>query len=98
MQMTAGVQADDAPVGPTKALMARRRGLSQTLAYPSPSSKGESAMAKFITCLKKFRGEEGATMVEYGLMLALIAVVCIGAVTLVGTNASTLFNNIAGSL
>jgi pilus assembly protein Flp/PilA len=28
--------------------------------------------------------EEGATMVEYGLMVALIAVVCIAIVTLVG--------------
>ena len=27
-----------------------------------------------------FKDEEGATMVEYGLMVALIAVVCIGAV------------------
>ena len=36
-----------------------------------------------LSYVKKFvRGEEGATMVEYGLMLALIAVVCIGAVTL----------------
>ena len=31
------------------------------------------------------REEDGATMVEYGLMVALIAVVCIAAVTLVGT-------------
>lgn len=44
------------------------------------------------------RDDEGATMVEYGLMLALIAVVCIAAVTLIGTNAATLFGNIAGSL
>lgn len=44
------------------------------------------------------RDEEGATMVEYGLMLALIAVVCIVAVALIGTNLSTLFNTVAGSL
>lgn len=44
------------------------------------------------------RDEEGATMVEYGLMLALIAVVCIVAVKLIGTNLSTLFNTVAGSL
>ena len=37
--------------------------------------------------------EEGATMVEYALMLALIAVVCIGAVTAVGTTAKTKFND-----
>jgi pilus assembly protein Flp/PilA len=57
-------------------------------------------MSKFMTATKKFfRGqEEGATLVEYGLMLALIAAVAITAVTLVGTRASTLFNSIAGSL
>lgn len=56
-------------------------------------------MAKFIASAKKFvKGEEGATMVEYGLMLALIAIVCIVAVTAVGTSASTIFTNISGSL
>jgi pilus assembly protein Flp/PilA len=44
------------------------------------------------------RNEEGATMVEYGLMLALIAVVCIAAVTVVGTQASGIFSTIASSL
>ena len=44
------------------------------------------------------RDEEGATMVEYGLMLALIAVVCIIAVALIGTNANTLFTNVAASV
>ena len=44
------------------------------------------------------RNEEGATMVEYALMLALIAVVCIGAVTLVGTGANGSFTSSAGSL
>lgn len=33
-----------------------------------------------------FKDDSGATMVEYGLMLALIAVVCIAVVTLIGTN------------
>jgi pilus assembly protein Flp/PilA len=52
-----------------------------------------------LSYVKKFvRGEEGATMVEYGLMLALIAVVCITAVTLIGTNASAMFNTVAGQL
>jgi pilus assembly protein Flp/PilA len=37
-------------------------------------------------------------MVEYGLMVGLIAVVCIGAVTLLGTNLNALFNAIAGAL
>ena len=41
-----------------------------------------------------FKDEEGATMVEYGLMLALIAVVAMVAVTLVGTSTNTVFSNV----
>ncbi len=49
-------------------------------------------MSRFMTAARNFvRGEEGATMVEYGLMVALIAVVCIAAVTLIGTNINTNF-------
>lgn len=45
------------------------------------------------------RKERGATMVEYGLMLALIAIVCIAAVTLIGTNLrDNIFNPIANAL
>jgi pilus assembly protein Flp/PilA len=38
------------------------------------------------------RDEEGASLVEYVLMVALIAVVCIAAVTLLGQAASKKFN------
>jgi pilus assembly protein Flp/PilA len=49
--------------------------------------------------LKNFiRKEEGATAVEYGLMVALIAVVIIGAVTLLGGNLNAMFNAIAGAI
>ena len=44
------------------------------------------------------RDEEGATMVEYGLLIALIAMVCIAAVTLLGQHLSSLFNTVAGSV
>jgi len=44
------------------------------------------------------RDDKGATMVEYGLMVALIAVVCIVAVTAIGTNLKATFNNVAGSI
>ncbi len=47
---------------------------------------------------KTLRKEEGATMVEYGLMVALIAMACIVAITLLGTNLNTLFNNVANAL
>lgn len=44
------------------------------------------------------RDEEGATMVEYGLLVALIALVALGAVKTVGTALSTLFTNVGTSL
>jgi pilus assembly protein Flp/PilA len=42
--------------------------------------------------------EEGQTMAEYGLLVALIAIVTITAVTLLGTNLSNAFNDIAGKI
>jgi pilus assembly protein Flp/PilA len=38
------------------------------------------------------RREDGPTAVEYAVMLALIIVVCIGAITTLGTNANATFN------
>jgi pilus assembly protein Flp/PilA len=46
----------------------------------------------------KWRSEEGASAVEYGLLVALIAVVIIVAVTLLGTRLSSIFNQTATSL
>jgi pilus assembly protein Flp/PilA len=43
----------------------------------------------------RLRREDGATAVEYGLMVALIAVVIIAAVALLGTNLRTIFQNVA---
>jgi len=40
----------------------------------------------------KRRNERGASLVEYALLVALIAVVCITAVTFLGSSASTKFN------
>jgi pilus assembly protein Flp/PilA len=49
--------------------------------------------------LKRFLQEEaGASAVEYGLLVALIAVVIITAVTTLGTNLSTKFNRAATSI
>jgi pilus assembly protein Flp/PilA len=45
-----------------------------------------------------FKDEEGATMVEYALMLALIAIVCILAVTGIGTQANTTFESAENAL
>ncbi len=45
-----------------------------------------------------FKDESGASAVEYGLLVSLIAVVIITAVTLVGTNLKTVFNSAATKL
>jgi pilus assembly protein Flp/PilA len=42
--------------------------------------------------------EKGVTAIEYGLIASLVAVVIITAVTLVGTNLTSVFSNIAGKL
>jgi len=56
-------------------------------------------VSTFHSIVRKFvKDESGATMVEYGLMLALIAVICLTAVSAVGTGASGMFGSIAGSL
>ena len=44
------------------------------------------------------RDESGATAIEYGLIAALIAVVIITGVTAVGTNLSTTFTSLSGTL
>ena len=42
--------------------------------------------------------DDGPTAVEYAVMLALIIVVCIGAITTIGTQANTTFNAAGGAL
>jgi pilus assembly protein Flp/PilA len=48
--------------------------------------------------LSKFRTDEGATAVEYGLMVALIAVVIIGTVTILGTTLDGIFQTVVAAL
>lgn len=42
--------------------------------------------------------EDGPTAVEYAVMLALIIIVCLAAISAIGTNASTTFTNVANSI
>ncbi len=46
----------------------------------------------------RFGGDRGATAVEYGLIVALIAGVCILAITTMGTTIRTWFNNVSGAM
>lgn len=44
------------------------------------------------------RDRRGVTALEYGLLTGLIALVIVGAVSLFGTNASSLFSHIASTI
>jgi pilus assembly protein Flp/PilA len=55
-------------------------------------------IVKFQVKVAALRSDRGATAVEYGLMVALIAIVIIVAVTALGGTLSTLFNGVATSV
>jgi pilus assembly protein Flp/PilA len=60
-------------------------------------------MLEFVNYLRiqlaaKARTERGASAVEYGLLVALIAIVIIVAVTLLGGNLSSIFAKTANSI
>jgi len=44
------------------------------------------------------RGDEGQDLLEYALLVALIALVAVAAITLTGTNVNQIFTNIAAAL
>ena len=48
-------------------------------------------------CVEFLKREDGPTAVEYAVMLALIIVVCIGAITTLGQRANSTFNTIDNS-
>jgi pilus assembly protein Flp/PilA len=59
----------------------------------------EDQMRLFLNHVKQFLAcEDGPTAVEYAVMLALIIVVCLTAISAIGTNASSTFNTIAASI
>ena len=59
----------------------------------------EKQMLQLLSYLAaRLQREDGATAVEYGLMVALIAIVIITAVALVGTNLADVFGDIATKL
>ncbi|HVK18421.1 MAG TPA: Flp family type IVb pilin [Fimbriiglobus sp.] len=53
------------------------------------------ALKNVVEFLKK---EDGPTAVEYAVMLALIIVVCIAAITAIGTNANSTFSQVGSTL
>jgi len=56
-------------------------------------------MSKPFATFKKFvRSEEGASLAEYGLLLALIAVVCIAGMTLLGGQINSMFSSVSTTI
>ena len=56
-------------------------------------------MRQFANSVVKFlRAEDGPTAVEYAVMLALIIVVCIAAITALGSNANNTFSYVGSKI
>ena len=53
---------------------------------------------RYVSARLNLKSERGAALVEYALLLALIAVVCIVALTALGGKASSKFTDIGNSL
>ncbi|HLZ73300.1 MAG TPA: Flp family type IVb pilin [Dehalococcoidia bacterium] len=53
---------------------------------------------QFVGAVYSTKSEAGQGLAEYGLILALIAVVCVAALTLLGGNISNVLNSVAGSI
>jgi pilus assembly protein Flp/PilA len=49
-------------------------------------------------CVEFLKREDGPTAVEYAVMLALIIVVCIAAISVLGSNANTTFANVGSAV
>lgn len=47
---------------------------------------------------KSLSKQRGAAIIEYGLIVALIALIAIAAITLIGQHSATLFNTVSGTL
>jgi pilus assembly protein Flp/PilA len=59
----------------------------------------ETSMKSLANSVRRFLvSEDGPTAVEYAVMLALIVIVCLTAISTVGTNAQQTFNDVANQL
>jgi pilus assembly protein Flp/PilA len=50
------------------------------------------------SCVAFLKSEDGPTAVEYAVMLALIIVVCIAAITTLGSNANGVFTDVGSAV
>ena len=62
-------------------------------------SEGNDAMRRLAEKVLTFvKSEDGPTAVEYAIILALNVILCVVAITSVGTNTNKVFNNVSNSL
>jgi pilus assembly protein Flp/PilA len=61
---------------------------------PESREEGEIMRTWLNAAVRFVQAEDGPTAVEYAVMLALIVVVCLGAITTLGQNANGTFNNV----
>ncbi len=59
---------------------------------------GGTDMRAIQNVVEFLKREDGPTAVEYAVMLALIIVVCIAAITAIGTNANSTFSKVGSTL
>lgn len=57
-----------------------------------------SILALVTTLFSRLKREEGQALVEYGLILALVAVVVVGVLVVLGHTVSNTLNNVANSV
>jgi pilus assembly protein Flp/PilA len=55
-------------------------------------------MLKLYTRWQALKNDSGQDLLEYALLVALIALVCVGAITLAGANVNTIFGDVAAQL
>jgi pilus assembly protein Flp/PilA len=60
---------------------------------------GDFSMSKFVNFAKRFvRHEEGATMIEYGLLAALVSIATLAALQALGPALLAIFNQVVAAL
>jgi Flp pilus assembly pilin Flp len=93
--------AGDAPAGGVAAWASTNHNPSKDHDPPEPAKGGELVL-KFSAFTQAFavdalrRREDGQTMAEYGVVLAVITLAVVAAVTLLSTNVQNAMENVAG--
>src|SRR5947208_5172740 len=76
-----------------------KRRETEAIRQQFPEPRGSNPMRKLKNAVVNFlKRDDGPTAVEYAVMLALIIVVCIAAISALGSNASNTFNYVGNKV